>query len=98
MTPGNTQRLAEIDSRNALRRDAGLPLLCPSVELRRMHQAEAEAEFESFVAIHESAVMEHLLKPWREQLGAERKPSFMIGTAIANECRKQLRAMMLRRS
>jgi hypothetical protein len=95
MTSGTTQRLAEIDKRNLLRREAGLPLLSVVVELRRMHQQKAEAVFNAYYELHAPAVLQQILRRVREETkNPHWKPNFLTGMAIANEMRCKLIKML----
>jgi hypothetical protein len=89
----NKQHLAEIEARNALRRENGLPELSVARELRRMKQQAAEAEFKAFEAVHGRVVFDQVLKERREVFGANWKPNFMTGMAMQNQVRKILRSM-----
>lgn len=57
--------LLEITRRNDIQREAGLPLLSPVPELRRMKRAEMEEEFERFQAAHGRTVFEEMLREAR---------------------------------
>ncbi len=55
------RRLKEIAERNRIRKEAGLPLLSITKELRRMKSVDDEAEFEGFAAIHKRRVWDEVL-------------------------------------
>src|SRR6516165_1068521 len=61
------RRIAEIAKRNCIRQEAKLPLLSIAKELGRMKEAEEEAEFEAFAAVHQKAVWDKVLAPERER-------------------------------
>jgi hypothetical protein len=67
------RRFLAIARRNEIRREAKLPLLPISKELRRMKKQEELEEFERFEAVHGKAVWEEVLKARRE---AERNPNW----------------------
>jgi hypothetical protein len=62
-------RLEEIALRNRLRKEAGLPLLSVVKELRRMKTVEDGERFNHFVALHEKAVWDEVLKSVRDGRG-----------------------------
>ncbi len=94
MTNFLTNALIDISARNQLRLESKLPTLSVAVELRRMYAAKVQAEFEEFEARNGPAVLEQVLKPWRAVLGSSFQPKFLIGMAISNEVRKQLREQL----
>jgi hypothetical protein len=62
-------RLREIDERNRVRQEAGLPLLSIPRELRRMkHAADAE-KFRNFAKAHRGRIYEKMLARVRRQCG-----------------------------
>jgi|PersoiStandDraft_1058852.scaffolds.fasta_scaffold28421_2 hypothetical protein len=63
------RRIWEISRRNRLRQETGLPLLSIPKELRRMKNEADAAEFGQFVAKHERAVWDEVLKPIRDAAG-----------------------------
>jgi len=63
------RRIEEIVSRNRIRQEAGLPLLCILKELRRMKTTDDLAEFERFATRHREAVWDEVLAPVREAKG-----------------------------
>ena len=63
------RRVLEIEARNELRREAGLPLLPIVRELRRMKENEVAQEFERFETAHRDAIWDAVLKPRRKAEG-----------------------------
>jgi hypothetical protein len=67
------RRIEEIAARNRIRKEAGLPLLSVPRELRKIRNAEVEAEFERFSGQHRQAVWDEVLAATRE---ARREPNW----------------------
>lgn len=85
-------RLLEIERRNAMRQEAGLPLLPVAREWRRIKRWEDAQAFEQFAAVHAQAVLDCILKLRREAEGNPNwRPSFMECMAYQNQVRKILR-------
>jgi hypothetical protein len=84
------RRLAEIAGRNAIRQEAGLPLLSVVRELRCMKRQGDLEEFERFEAANGRAVWEQLLKPRREAGSTNWPPSWMEGVSLQSRVRKTL--------
>ena len=63
------RRLEEIGLRNRLRKEARLPLLSVVKELRRMKTVEDGERFNQFVALHQRAVWDEVLKSVRDGMG-----------------------------
>jgi hypothetical protein len=63
------RRLEEIALRNRLRKEAGLPLLSVVKELQCMKTVEDGERFNQFVALHEKAVWDEVLKSVRGGMG-----------------------------
>jgi hypothetical protein len=86
------RRLAQIAERDRIRKEAGLPLLSITKELRRMKTAADAAEFEAFAAVHRAAVWKEVLAPERERRGdpAWRPRTFTEGLAFQAEVNKIL--------
>jgi hypothetical protein len=68
VSAGMARRILEIEARNAIRREAGLPLLSHVRELRAMKKVEREQQFERFYAIHGPAVLDEILHRRAEAL------------------------------
>ena len=86
------RRLREIAQRNAIRREAGLPLLSIAHELRRMKEQDERARFEQFEAVHGKAVWNEILRRRREAEGNPNwKPRWIDVVGYQNEVRKILR-------
>jgi hypothetical protein len=85
------RRLAEIARRNEIRREANLPLLSISKELRRMKDQEKLEEFSRFEATYGKAVWEDVLKARRDAEGPKLRPSWMEGVHYQSEIYKILR-------
>ena len=85
------RRLREIAARNELRRQAGLPLLSVSRELRRMKiQADAE-EFDGRAAVHRKVILAEILRQRREaEDNPNWTPNWMQAMAWQNEVDKKL--------
>jgi hypothetical protein len=89
--PATARRLLDIARRNELRREANLPLLSISKELRRMKDQEKLQEFSRFEAAHGKAVWEEVLRHRREAEGNPNwRPTWMEGLCIQNQVRKIL--------
>jgi hypothetical protein len=85
------RRLREIARRNEIRREANLPLLSISKELRRMKDQETREEFERFEAAYGKAVWNKVLKQRREARGNPNwLPSWMEGVSYQTQVRKIL--------
>lgn len=90
-TPGTTRRLADIERRSEIRREAGLPLLSVAKELRRMKGQETEEAFSRFAEPRRAAVLDEILERRRAEIGNPNwHPSFIEGMAIANQIRRVL--------
>jgi hypothetical protein len=74
--------LTDIESRNKLRVEAGLPLLDIPAELARLRAAREEAEFEEFFAKN------------RHRFSHDRSLGFLSNLGIYNAFRKTLRKEM----
>ena len=78
------RRPEEIALRNRLRKEAGLPLLSVVKELRRMKTVEDGERFNQFVALHEKAVWDEVLKSVRDGMGDPNwSPNSITGMGIA---------------
>jgi hypothetical protein len=73
------RRLLEIERRNELRREAMLPPLKISTELRRMKQAEDQQQFSRFATRH--SVADQLLKSRRQRRELEAELDGRIGVS-----------------
>ena len=62
-------RLEEITFRNGIRKEAGLPLLSVTKELRRMKMVADEERFRRFAALHREAVWNDVLNKVRDEIG-----------------------------
>jgi hypothetical protein len=79
----------EIARRNEIRREANLPLLSITKELRRMKDQETREEFERFEAVHAKAVWEKVLKARRAAEGNPCwRPSWTEGLANQSQVPK----------
>jgi hypothetical protein len=83
-------RLLEIARRNELRREANLPLLPISRELRKMKEQETQGEFERFVTAYGKAVWDEVLKTRPEAEGPDWRLSWMEGVGYQSGVRKIL--------
>jgi hypothetical protein len=85
------RRLLDIARRNEIRREANLPLLSITKELRRMKDQEKLEEFERFEAVYGKAVWEEVLKARREAEGNPNwRPNWMVGMCLQSQLRKTL--------
>jgi len=85
------RRLAQIERRNAIRQNAGLPLLSIPKELRQMKEQEELMEFERFAAANGRAVLEEVLKARRKVEGSNWRPiNWIEGMRLQNQVRKML--------
>jgi len=84
------RRLAEIARRNAIRREANLPLLSIPKVLWQMKEQEELSEFERFEAVHGKAVLDEVLKAPRESNGPNWRPSWMEGVSYQTRVNKIL--------
>jgi hypothetical protein len=79
-------RIKEIEARNRLREEVGLPLLSIPKELRRMKTAADQEAFQKFEAIHANAVWDEVLKPIRDEMGDSNwRPGCMRRMALQND-------------
>jgi hypothetical protein len=85
------RRLLEITRRNKLRRQANLPLLLISKELRRMMAADYEQDFNRFCEVYREAVWSQVLKSRRATEAANWNPSWIEGLGYQNEVYRILR-------
>jgi hypothetical protein len=89
------RRLAEIECRNQLRREAKLPVLGIARELRHLkEQADRQKFWEAFrpfAAKHRQAVWDEVLKPRRELEGPNWRPNWIEGMAYQSEVYRILR-------
>ncbi len=83
------RRLLEIARRNHIGQEAGLPLLPVVQELRKMKRQEDQEEFDRFAAVHREAIVEQVLKPWRDD-NPNRRPNFLEGMGYQNQIHKIL--------
>jgi hypothetical protein len=85
-------RIQEIEARNRLREESGLPVLSIPKELRRMKMAADQEVFQRFEAIHAKAVWDEVLKPIRDEKGDPNwRPGWMGGMALQNDFYRILR-------
>jgi hypothetical protein len=85
VSAATARRLLEIERRNEIRREANLPLLSITKELRRMKEQELRDEFSRFKAVHGKAVWEQVLKPLRDSQGADWRPRWMEAVGYQNQ-------------
>ena len=91
VSAATARRVLEIAQRNAIRREANLPLLSVVKELQQMKEREELEEFSRFEAVHGSAVWEEILKRCREaNRNANWRPNFMEGMSLQNQARSAL--------
>jgi hypothetical protein len=97
-----SRRLAEIERRNELRREAKLPLLPIAKELRRMKEEDDSQKFSEafgqFAAKHRQAAWNQVLKTRRETEGPNWRPSCIEGMAYQGEVFRILRERFLRQT
>jgi hypothetical protein len=85
-------RIQEIEARNRLREEVGLPVLSISKELRRIKTAADQGVFRQFEASHGNAVWDEVLKPIRDEKGDPNwRPGWMQGVALQNDFYRILR-------
>jgi len=75
----------DIEQRNRLRAEAGLPLLDVSAETARLAKARADAEFENYFRLHRAKFV---------HLWSDRNRGFWTNVWIWNSVRRQLRDEM----
>jgi hypothetical protein len=85
-------RIQEIEARNRLREEVGLPVLSIPKELRRMKTAADQEAFRQFEAIHANAVWQEVLKPIRDEKGDPNwRPRWMQAVSLQNDFYRILR-------
>jgi hypothetical protein len=91
LTDATARRLVDIERRNEIRREAGLPLLSIPKELRRMKTQEVSREFERFAAARSKAIWDEVLSRRRGVEGtANRKPNSLEGICYQSQIRRDL--------
>lgn len=78
-----TDKIADIEARNALRREAHLPLLSIAAELRRLKTLQRQTEFEAFYEAE---------RPKYNHLWSRPNLGWMGGHIIWKRVRAQMRA------
>jgi hypothetical protein len=87
-------RIQEIEARNRLREEVGLPVLSIPKELRRMKTAADQEVFRQFEEVHAKAVWNEVLKPIRDAKGDPNwRPGWMGGMALQNDFYRILRQL-----
>ena len=85
------RRLLEIGRRNEIRREAGLPFLSITKELRRLKRQEALEAFRRFEAAHGPGVWAQVLETRRQ---AEGNPNWQPNWTEGVRCQKEVGAIL----
>jgi hypothetical protein len=85
-------RIQEIEARNRLREEVGLPLLSIPKELRRMKTIADQDVFRRFEEAHGNEVWQEVLKPIRDEKNdPDWRPGWMQSVALQNDYYRLLR-------
>jgi hypothetical protein len=97
LTGNNARRFAEIARRNLIRRDAQLPALSVTMELRKLYRRDRGGAFARFAAVHWSAVSAELLAARRlaKGDGTWQPRGFFEGVSFDNQVEPVLREKFL---